>query len=94
VAFRRPAGSGIHLPSLRDSVECSFDVRHPERQQVAADRIEVGLIPDEPTGTRTFWPPSGGSISVTCGGREPAASIINHARTRDRGRRFHRFAPG
>jgi len=34
-------GGGIYLPLLRDGIECPFDLRHPKRQQVAANRIEV-----------------------------------------------------
>ena len=34
-------GSRSYLPLLRDGIEGPFDLRHPKRQQVAADRIEV-----------------------------------------------------
>ena len=43
-------GSRTHLPLLRDGIEGPLDLRHPKRQQVAADQIQVCPDPG-----RTKW---------------------------------------
>ena len=68
VSVPAPGGGGTLLPLLRDGIECPLELRHPKRQQVAADRSRSALIPDEPSGRRTFRP-AAAMNSLTCGGR-------------------------